>query len=405
MDNVINNAGELAQNAIDNFIKLWLTGAKKLLGRDDVPADTYAPVPFYSTGAGYWRNGMSYISPTQTGGISNARCEWAVWTDGEPSDLKIDVKTTFIPVSTRPAEWNSHANDWWSDPSNIDIEVNEPYIINNAVDYIGYYFSGVVNNNPSSICGFKNTLGVTDRFPQLVFADLYKYDGSVVASANTLRILQDNQTIEPANYVFRAVDIMGNGYLNLPRTSDSYWFTVMPDVGNNVFNDNFYDQIENHNTTNNYYTDEYNNTYNEYHIDLPSGLGFDVGVGPLGIGIGVVPQVGIDPTVNFDDLVDILTPVINDLNNNSGYNNEIVIHDYEYYLYSDAGDFFIQPIHQYGKLPTAPTFENTLDLASYPSTIGILASKFIDFLPVSISGLLAGAVIVSAIVSFIRRDS
>lgn len=405
MDNIITNAGQMAQNAIDNFIELWIIGAREILGIEDVPPDTYAPVPFYAAGAGYWYNGMWNMSATQTGGASPARCDWAVWTDGDPSELKIDVRSSAVPIPSRPAAWNSEAAAWWGNSSNIDILVDYPYIINNGVDYIGYYFSGVVNNNPSSICGFKNSLGSSDRFPSLANTTVYKYDGTSLATADKLRIIQSNEPIDPVNNVYNGVDIVSQGYLNLPRTSDAYWFSVMPDVGDNIFNENFYDQIENHNTTNNYYTDEYNNTYNEYHIDLPSGLGFDVGVGPLGVGIGVVPQVGIDPTINFDDLVDILTPAINYLNDNSGYDNEIVIHDYEYYLYKDAGDFFIQPLHQYGKLPSAPVIDSSLDLSSYPSAIGTIATKFIDFLPLSISGLLAGAVIVSAMVSFIRRDN
>lgn len=403
MDNIINNAGELAQNAIDNFIKLWITGAKKILGTDDVPSDTYAPVPFYSAGAGYWQNGMWNMSATQQGGVSPARCDWAVWTDGEPSDLKIDVKTSAVNIASRPAAWNSEAANWWGDSSNIDLEVNEPYIINNGIDYIGYYFSGVINNNPSSICGFKNSLGTADRFPQLVLTTVYKYDGTTLITADKLRILQNNDTIDPANNIYRGADIVSQGYLNLPRTSDSYWFTVMPDIGNNIFNDNFFDQIENHNTTNNYYTDEYNNTYNEYHIDLPSGLGFDVGVGPLGIGIGVVPQVGIDPTINFDDLVDILTPVINDLNDNSGYTNEIVIHDYEYYLYSDAGDFFIQPLHQYDKLPTAPQINQTIDFSEYPAILAQTSTAFFNMLPVTLSALLAATLVIAVLIRNIGR--
>lgn len=403
MDNAITNAGELAQNAIDNFIELWLIGAKEIFGSDDVPPETYAPVPFYSVGAGYWNNGMWNMSATQTGGISPARCEWAVWTEGEPSELKIDLKTTAVNIPSRPVEWNNEAASYWSNERNIDIEVNKNYIISNEVDYIGYYFSGVTNNNPSCICGFKNTLGVADRFTDLALTTVYKYDGTEIAAANKLRIIQNNQAIQPSNDVYRGIDIVSQGYLNLPRTSDSYWFTVMPDIGDNIYNDNFYDMIENHNTTNNYYTDEYNNTYNEYHIDLPSGLGFDIGVGPLGVGIGVAPVVGVNPSINFDDLLDILTPIVDDLNDNAGYNTEIVIHDYEYYLYKDMGDFFITPLHQYDKIPVAPSFDGTIDLADYPTVLAEGANTFLNFMPATLSALFTAAFVACVIIKKLGR--
>lgn len=109
---------------------------------------------------------------------------------------------------------------------------------------------------------------------------------------------------------------------------------------------------------------------------------------------------GLD--VSYDDLYNIFAGIILP---NIPQGNTLVVPTYDEIKYSDMGDFYITPLHQYGELPTAPTFENEIDLAEYPQTIGSVASKFVDFLPASISALLAGAVIVSAIVSFIRRDT
>lgn len=401
MGNTIDNIGQTAQNVIDNFIKMWIQGAKILVGDDNVTTDTYAPVPFYATGAGYWTNGMWNMSATQQTGFSTAHVDWAVWTEGEPSDLKFDYNITPINIPTRPAEWNTESSNWWTTNGNIGAEINLPYIINNQIDYIGYYFSPSVNNNTSSICGFVNTL--TDRFPQIILSEVYKYDGTLLYSGTATRIVSNNQTIEPENQVYRASDIISNGYLNLPRNADSFWFSVMPDVGNNVFQDNFYDTIENHNTTNNYYTDEYNNTYNEYHIDLPSGLGFDVGVGPLGVGIGVAPVVGINPSITFDDLLDILTPIVNDLNDNSGYDTEIQIYDLDHYLYEDMGDFYIEPLHQYDKLPTAPQIEQEIDFGEYPAVLAETSTAFFNMLPATFSALLAGTLVLAVLIRNIGR--
>lgn len=107
-------------------------------------------------------------------------------------------------------------------------------------------------------------------------------------------------------------------------------------------------------------------------------------------------------SVSFDDIFDIMANFIApDL---STPELTLTVPTYEDLKYSDMGDFYIAPLHQYGQLPTAPTFENTLDLSNYPLAIGSVATRYIDFLPASISALLAGAVIVSAIVAFIRRD-
>lgn len=149
------------------------------------------------------------------------------------------------------------------------------------------------------------------------------------------------------------------------------------------------DRIVNYDTT--------NNTYNSFQYTTKQGDTVNIYLDEYGINTGTV---GLD--ISYDDLFSIMVGAIGLLPAEQG--SQIVVPTYEEIKYSDMGDFYITPLHQYGKLPTAPTFETSLDLSTYPSTIGSVATRYIDFLPLSISALLAGTVIVSAIVSFIRRD-
>lgn len=105
---------------------------------------------------------------------------------------------------------------------------------------------------------------------------------------------------------------------------------------------------------------------------------------------------------DYRDYMNAILALIKD--NYDTVDDSVIVPTWDELQYVDMGDFYIEPLHQYGNLPTAPTFETSLDLSTYPSTIGSVASRYIDFLPLSISALLAGTVIVSAIVSFIRRD-
>ena len=53
MPHTTGGLGGKAQDAINKFIELWITGARKILGSDPTES-TVAPIPFYSSGAGYW---------------------------------------------------------------------------------------------------------------------------------------------------------------------------------------------------------------------------------------------------------------------------------------------------------------------------------------------------------------
>ena len=127
---------------------------------------------------------------------------------------------------------------------------------------------------------------------------------------------------------------MDSNFFNLNRYDDSYWVTITPNSGNCR---KFYDQTENHNTNNQYLTD--NSVQNYYNISWRVAWwswDFNIGVGGGGFNISPVIPVGVAPIIapelDFDDLIDILKPVVDDLNDNAGYDVDIQLHDFDYYV-------------------------------------------------------------------------
>ena len=53
--------------------------------------------------------------------------------------------------------------------------------------------------------------------------------------------------------------------------------------------------------------------------------------------------------------------------------------------YIDVGDFYIEPLHQYDKIPVSPSFDSTIDFADYPTVIAEAANTFLDFMPATFS--------------------
>lgn len=403
--------GKTAQNAIDNFIDLWLTGLDILTGGEP-NEDTKAPMPFYCAGRGAWRSSNSNISGVEgeNYGWSYAICDWQVYSMDSTYDLHVDCNYAGLENPSRPAEWNAATLAYWNQDNNrITWNVDESYIINNQIDYFGYLFSADTAR-PSAISGFRIVGDSTEYYRELVYGKWLKYDDSVLAEAHMLQIVNHNVMPEYDNYRFAgALAPITNNFLNLSRYDDSFWVTVMPTGGNTSVANNFYDQTETHNTNNQYLTENnIENYYNTYEINLPDGMGFNVGVGgggfnisPITIPVGVAPIIA--PEIDFDDLIDILTPVVDDLNDNNDYN--IQLHDFEYYVsrYKDYGDFYITPLHQYDKLPAAPAFDGSVDLGDYPKYIGSAAQTFLNFMPAGLSALLAACFIGCVIIRNLKR--
>lgn len=405
--------GKTAQDAIDNFIDLWLTGLDVITGGNPNET-TKAPMPFYCTGRGYWFTFNSNVSGVsgENNGWSYAAVDWSLYTANSDRDIQLSIDYAGIPNSSRDAAWNTATLNYWNkDNQRVRWEINEPYVINNQIDYFGYYFSSIPES--TLVSGFRIVGDSLERYPQFIDSDWLKYDGSVLSSADSVRIQNIDFIPDYDSYTYSigaGVTPISANVLTLPRTNDSYWVTIMPYAtsNQNVVN-NWYDTTENHNTNNQYLTENnVENYYNTYEVNLPDGLGFNIGVGGGGINITPIVPVGvapiISPEIDFDDLIDILTPIVDDLNDNSGYDVDIQLHDFDYYLsrYMDYGDFYIKPLHQYDKLPHAQTFDGTVDLGDYPRVIGASVDTFLSFLPASLSMLFTAIFIIAIILDNLR---
>lgn len=399
--------GKTAQNAIDTFIDLWIHGLDVLTGGDPVP-DVQAPMPFYEAGQGYWfayNSGVVSDTAPMSYGWSYAMVDWVMYTKDEDDRIPyIELECGGIENSSRPAEWNSAVLAYWNKDI-LEYGINEAGIINSGADYLGIQFRADTSD-PSAVAGLK-AIDPLFWYKDIIDAGVWRtFNGSVAGTFSRVTIQQRNDS-----YVYSGAPNPATGnHLVLPRTADGYWVSISHPQGNETLINNYYDTIKNHNENNEYVTNnDYNSYYNTYEITLKDGTDLNVGFGPAGFGIAVGGvaggAVGIEPKIDFDDLIDILAPMVDDLNDNANYDIDLQLHDFDYYVsrYKDYGDFYITPLHQYDKLPAAPSFDGSIDLGDYPKYIGSSAQTFLNFMPAGISALLAACFIGCVIIRNLKR--
>lgn len=398
--------GKTAQNAIDTIIDLWMHGVDILTGGEPAP-DVQAPMPFYEAGQGYWFSYNDVVSETAPGyyGWSYAMVDWVMYTkedDDRIPYLEIDVGG--VEDSSRPVEWNRDVLSYWNKDI-LEYSINDAGIINAGCDYIGINFRADTSD-PSAIAGLKNT------DPYFWYKDIFtggiwrRVNGNVQQMFSRATIVQNNSSDVTQN----CPQPVSGGHLNLPRTANGYWVSISHPSGNETLINNYYDTIKNHNENNEYVTNNnYNSYYDTYEITLKDGTDLNVGFGPAGFGIAVGGvaggAVGIEPKIDFDDLIDLLTPMVDDLNNNANYDIDLQLHDFDYYVsrYKDYGEFYIQPLHQYDKISAAPAFDGSIDFGDIPKVVGESANAYLGLLGGTLSALLCGCFITALIVRKMGR--
>lgn len=399
--------GQTAQNAIDTFIDLWMYGLDILTGGEPAP-DIQSPMPFYEAGQGYWftyNSGVVSSTAPMSYGFSRASVEWIMFTKEDDDRIPhIELDCGGIEESSRPVEWNTAVMNYWTKDI-LEYQINDAGIINSGADYIGLDFSSN-SADPSAVAGLK----VTDRyftFKSLVNGGKWlRFDDTVESTFDRVRIIQHNDS----NVYYGNVKPVSEYFLNLPRTPDGYWVSISHPQGNGNLINNYYDTIKNHNENNEYVTNNnYNSYYDTYEITLSDGTDLNVGFGPAGFGIAVGGvaggAIGVEPTLDFDDLIDLLTPLVDGLNEESNYDVDIQLHDFDYYLsrYKDYGDFYIKPLHQYDKLSPAPSFDGSIDFGDIPKVIGSSANSYLTLLGTGMSALLCGCFITALIIRKMGR--
>lgn len=176
-----------------------------------------------------------------------------------------------------------------------------------------------------------------------------------------------------------------------------YGGAITTNIPRENISDNFYNTVISNST--------YNTTYN---YTTQNGDTITVYYGDTFISTGT----GNTP-ISYDDLFNILTYVVDDLDVNAhlvdsdGNPIDLKVPTFDEIKYIDYGDFEIAPIHQYKELPTAPSFEVDLDVSDLPDTIGYAVTEYLDIadavLGVGGSALLLGALFFSFLWMKIKR--
>lgn len=143
---------------------------------------------------------------------------------------------------------------------------------------------------------------------------------------------------------------------------------------NNTFNQN---NTNNYNNTYTYNNQTYNYNYGDNYITIYYPDGSD--------------------GLPFDDIRNIFNDTLNELDIN------VVMPDYDTIKYGDMGDFYIEPLHQYDTIPSAPEFDGSIDLDVYPSFFGSSVSSLLNFLPNAISGLITATFVFCILVNRVKR--
>lgn len=344
-------------------------------------------------------NALFIAAPSQSG-VSNPLDDYNYWL--EIPFKFFDEYDYFGPSYFIGA--TDHLTSWPTNYFAVEDAVNNDYI-----DYYGGLIDNYISDNNISdyVLRFEDLSGST--YP---YMDFYTGGGGVLSHTATCFTYQynvgGNRIIRNGAYKYITFGtkkfginvvngmkqvVSQTGIGNVPYLTDDRFLVRDTD-------DSFF-MVATDNTsitnTYNYYVDnsvQYHNSYT-YNYD---GDTYTINYGDNYI---VMPQSG--DGLSFDDWRMILLPVIDDLNQNSNLDTDIVFPTFTEIKYGDYSDFYIEPLHQYDILPDAPSFIGELQLEEYPKFIGSAAQSLLDLLPgIGLSALCCMCFIIGLITSKIR---
>lgn len=229
--------------------------------------------------------------------------------------------------------------------------------------------------------------GGVQQYSIQCFTYQYTLAGSRVTKKNAMKDIQINThklAVTLDNGIKKVTRISGSGnipridenYFSLRDADDAYFFVA---TNNTLIKNTYINNVNN----NNQYHNTYNYTYNNTDYTITYGDNYVV-----------IPHTG--DGLSFDDWRAILLPVIDDLNVNGNLDGTIVFPTYTDIKYGDYSDFYIEKLHQYDTMPSAPSFLGDLQLEDYPKYLGTSAQSLLDLLPgVGLSALCAMCFLVS----------
>lgn len=201
-------------------------------------------------------------------------------------------------------------------------------------------------------------------------------------------------------YSKNQLSLYGGGFANLnsngsyssnyPSISElDFCFCKDAPVITNTNNNNIVNQIRNNNTVNNY------NTYT-YVTNQGDTITYNVGDYFIYTPTQDIP-------LSYDDWFNMMQVAIDDINLRFNFDKPLIVPTYDDLKYTDVGDFYIQKLHQYDKLPAAPAFDGSIEFGDIPKVIGESANSYLGLLGATASALLSGCFITALIVKKLGR--
>lgn len=352
---------KLGQNYVDYIMKQYQTWVDALLGEDNdnsaVPVEDVATFSGLTGAQIYtaWAEGVSvgfYADVVTTVNIGknnngNVISDYTVLSEftGNYAGLNAPLRAYFNST-------NYYCEMWGSYKRSDNTPNNTWYFQSTELDSSEINANYVLNDTRSG-------QSYSER-PWIPQSDLLLNDSGQLTGTRSL--------LGVTNYTPYAGNL-GNPVMNVPS------FTNVTDVVNVDTSSPDY-----HTTT--YTTNEGDNItirYNEYSVNLGSA-GYEL---------------------SYDDLFDIFANII--IPSLPDGQNTIVVPTYDEIKYSDQGNFYITPLHQYNKLPTAPQIEQEIDFGEYPAVLAETSTAFFNMLPATFSALLAGTLVLAVLIRNIGR--
>lgn len=371
-DDILQLPSKLTQNGINYIAKQLQTIYDAYFGSDEDNEAEPLVLPFIFNGSGVWSENINFF-PNSPRNSYHGTFIYDIHINGE------EPPETYISTPVFQADYSNSQNNL------SDAEEQR------GVDYfstVGDYYTIAEGTNyrkpisiPYRVDYGTNLSYYNSQYNSFDANNLYSI--TTVASFNGQPFTKINirpETSGRGSYYNR------DSLLYLNYFKDKQFFTT---GGNSSFVDNTYN-------SNTYVTNEGDSItyyYNDWSVVLPVGVGTGGNIGVGGAGVAL----------SYNDFKLVFDSLLDDLNIIGDDGNTLSFPSYTDIKYGDMGDFYIEPIHQYDKLPVAPQIDYDIDFAEYPAILAETATAFFNMLPVTLSALLAATLVIAALIRNIGR--
>ena len=387
---------DLFTNNIDFTAKQFQLLVDFLYGEDNDNSNQPTGTPFYMSST-YIIGGYMYLSDSAQG----SQREWYDW---YLVNMRIDGNG--LTMSSIDYDNNSFSS---------------PYEIGNT--YSAQVFKNLNFNVPFADY-VTDTRLIRYNGDQIFYNDLACFDSTIPVGQTDLTVYNIDNPNPSATAIITGYPPFENGttrqsfypYIpyqnshNIQYVNTNYGSQIIftpnmttNDVNNIINNYNIDGPEWNVITTNNYNGDTIYNYYNSDTGDIIiNGGSFTNNNGVLVTGNNfALPLTYVNLESIFDKLID-------DINLDFGFDGSdglapLSFPSYNEVKYEDYSNFYIEPLHQYDKLPSAPAFDGSIELGDIPKVIGESANSYLGLLGAGMTALLCGCFITALIVQKLGR--